>query len=340
MIKNITFPETGTGYIYKKLDKPIEPTRNRFHGRMNYTRDNYNEDYENALKQYKEELVYYNEHKDEYKLECAKFLIGRTINFEANKINIIFGSNGSGKTTILKALAGNALIPTDGLTKIVDPMEISYDIFGELTFNDILNTVDRYKQNTSIINWDGAPIYFDNFQKTKEQAKYFGDLSGSTLKNTGDEVQYLWIKDKISQGQNTIFIFSKILSIIENKLSLKDIIKPWEDRIKSKCLNDVWTTCYKYQIDYLKQFKNFDKPCPITVLFDEVDKSLDILNVWHLYSNILPTFVKKTNTQVILITHNPLILTESIRNNDIYNIISIDEEYTNNILKTLNSQKF
>ena len=44
---------------------------------------------------------------------------------------------------------------------------------------------------------------------------------------------------------------------------------------------------------------------------------------------VLPEFVKKTGVQVIIISHSPLVIMDKIRNNDMYNFISIDEEYTN-----------
>ena len=85
----------------------------------------------------------------------------------------------------------------------------------------------------------------------------------------------------------------------------------------------------------------FDKSCenlPGTFLFDELDKSLDILNIYNLYVNVLPAFVKKTGVQVIIISHSPMVLMDKIRNNEMYNFISIDEDYTNACLKLMEEE--
>ena len=85
---------------------------------------------------------------------------------------------------------------------------------------------------------------------------------------------------------------------------------------------------------------NYDKECPITLLLDEIDKSLDIETVWLLYHDILPQLVEKFGIQIICVTHSPLILTDTIYNSDKYNIISIDDEYTNNVRTLLKGNNF
>jgi hypothetical protein len=73
------------------------------------------------------------------------------------------------------------------------------------------------------------------------------------------------------------------------------------------------------------------------MLFDEVDKSMDILNVFLLYTEALPMLVEKTGVQIILVSHNPLVLLNKIREK--FNFISIDDEYTNECLKLVEQFK-
>ena len=104
---------------------------------------------------------------------------------------------------------------------------------------------------------------------------------------------------------------------------------------KEMNVNDVWEEAYKAQLDYYMGFENSCKRLPGTFLFDELDKSLDIVNIYHLYNHVLPKFVEATGVQIIIISHSPLVLSEKIRNNPMYNIISMDEEYTNKCIDIL-----
>jgi predicted ATPase len=151
----------------------------------------------------------------------------------------------------------------------------------------------------------------------------------------GKEIQYILGKDKISIGQNSIYLINRLFAIAQNHLSFKDIFKEYinEDGTRKKLkINDVWSNSYNIQLDYYMGFENSYKNLPGTFLFDELDKSLDILNIYNLYVNVLPELVKKTGVQVIIISHSPLVLMDKIRNNDMYNFISIDENYTKNCL--------
>jgi predicted ATPase len=73
------------------------------------------------------------------------------------------------------------------------------------------------------------------------------------------------------------------------------------------------------------------------MLFDEIDKSMDILNIFYLYSEILPKLIKETGIQIIMVSHSPLVLLNKIREN--INFISVDEKYTDECLKLVNQFK-
>ena len=179
MIKSVSFPEEGSGYIYKKPEKPEKPTKNYRYNRKGQT-------YEEAMEVYKKEMVYYKKHKGEFVLPCAKNLVGKAFEFQDGKVNVLFGPNASGKTTILNAIAGNAMIE-DGFTTFRKPIE-----FGFLVEEYNLKTViDKLKKNSSDVVWDGTPIYYDNFEYTKSNSYgMFGALMGSALQSLEDEIEY------------------------------------------------------------------------------------------------------------------------------------------------------
>ena len=96
----------------------------------------------------------------------------------------------------------------------------------------------------------------------------------------------------------------------------------------------IYVVCFEKEVSfsvfhyYFMKYENANSGNPNTFLFDEIDKSLDINNIYQLYVNIFPEIIKKYKTQIILVSHSPIILSDKIYNSDYYNIISIDEEYT------------
>ena len=209
--------------------------------------------------------------------------------------------------------------------------------FGEeASVESFRNALNKKMKNSANIEWDGVPIYYDNFANRRSNA--IGDLCGSVLgDDVGTEILYILGKDKVSLGQNSIYLINRLFNIAQQHLSYKDIFKEYinKDGTRKKLthkMNDVWADAYNVQLDYYMGFKNSCENLPGTFLFDELDKSLDILNVYNLYVNVLPEFVKRTGVQVIIISHSPLVLMDKIRNNEMYNFISIDEEYTKNCI--------
>lgn len=335
MIKSLTF--TGEyGYITEKIEEPTCPVRGVYGGHTPSWRK-LSEKEQERIKKWKKDHKEWEKHKDDYaNPHLVKNLLNRKFEFEEGKINIIFGPNASGKTTILRAIAGNAGCD-DGYPTLMSPLDIRD--FGEDT------TIEKFKErlvkkmrNSADIEWDGVPVYYDNFANRTNRGS-LGDLSGSVL---GDdlitEVQYIMGKDKISLGQNSIYLINRLFNIAQSHLSFKDIFKEYinEDGTRKKIrVNDTWAEAYNVQLDYYMGFSNSCENLPGTFLFDELDKSLDILNIYNLYVNVLPKFVKETGVQVIIISHSPLVLMDKIRNNDMYNFISIDEEYTNTCIEKL-----
>jgi hypothetical protein len=192
--------------------------------------------------------------------------------------------------------------------------------------------------NSAIVDWDGTPVYYDNFTNRKSYGA-LGDLSGSVL---GDdivtEIKYIMSKDNFSQGQNSMYLMSRLINIARQRLSYKDIFSKYvndDGTYKPMNVNNVWESAYKAQLDYYMGFENSLKNLPCTFLFDELDKSFDIVNTFYLYNTVLPKLVETTGIQIIIISHSPIVLSKKVRNNEMYNIISIDKDYTEECIKLL-----
>ena len=268
-------------------------------------------------------------------------LVGKLFTFSPDKINVIYAPNGAGKTTILRGIAGNAMT-MDGYTKIAKPTDLGYKLFDKETEEDYNNGVIKYidslKGNSCDMDWDGSPVYYHNFNRTENAGgSEIGGMLGSIFNSVGEEIQYRMGKSKISDGEKTRWLFNRVIDIIANSKdsTMKFII---EKQMHKKC-NDAWMMTEKACRDYFAKFPNYDKVSGMTILLDEVDKSLDLETIENLYMNVLPKLkLDYPYAQIILVTHTPLVLSNKIYDSEDYNIISLDESYTEdarNVIKRM-----
>lgn len=341
MIKSIKF--TGEfGYITKTVEPPTCPVRG--YGEYGfYKYENLSDEDKTKIDEWEKKYKDWEEnHKDEYvHPQLVKNLIGRTIEFKPGPgINIIFGPNASGKTTILKAIAGKGGT-TDGYPNLFSYLEVAKS-FSEPNLNAEYfgkNKIADLMLNSAEIDWDGTPIYYDNFANRQSHGS-IGDLCGSVL---GDDIMtellYVMNKTKISSGQNSIYLLNRLFDIAEQHLSFADVFKTYvnpDGSIKDDLgVNDLYDKAYRAQLEYYLSFPKALEKHPGTFLFDEIDKSMDIANINFLYNEALPRFVEKTGVQIIIISHSPLVLSDKIRNNELYNFISTDEDYTSKCFETM-----
>lgn len=334
MISSVTFPKTGKGYVYETIEEPSAPNRcYREYSNMS------KEEFAKAMSEYKKEYAEWKKHKDDYVNPfLADTLIGKTFNFKDHKINVLFGPNACGKTTLIKAIAGTALIK-DGFTKLIEPFAISHPLGEEMTMEHVKAQVEKLKQNSSTVVWDGSPVYVDRFSETYAQnSNTAGGLVGSLFTSFSEEVMYRVGKNRISEGQKTNYLLGKIIRRGLEQNSIKDIITPYLKEAEKG--NNIWKRCYALQAEYLQTFENYDKKSPTTFVFDEIDKSLDIMSVHRLYTEELPRVVEKLNLQIIMVSHNPIVLCDAVYNSDKYNIVSMVDGYTENARETLKNARF
>lgn len=280
--------------------------------------------------------------------QLVQNLLDRKMEFEGGKINVIFGPNASGKTTILKALGAYCCCGSsdnlDGWTNrfFITPHNASnkYNIFDSKSNNEDEVVEDSIRQimvNRADVEWDGVPVYSDNFFNRKTVGS-LGELCGSVFSDSGiEELHYHMEKGKMSKGQNSIFILNKITAMMQNEVSLDDILGD-----RKLDANDRWVSMFNANIRRLERIygESEHQNLKNTFMFDEMDKSMDIMNVAFLYGDLLPALVKRFGVQIIIVSHSPLILTRNIYENPLYNIISMNDEYTSECLEKLKNYSF
>ena len=272
-------------------------------------------------------------------------LLGKKFVFESHKINVIFGENAAGKSTIINTLAAYCQCGDannlDGWTNInfVNPLS-SHSFLSSSEENDekyvqqvVEDNINRLMKNNAVVEWDGIPVYNDSFSNRK-MTGWFGELTGSVLDSTLDEA--LWLTSRRSLGEKSIAILCKMIPKLEKPFTLEECLS----RVK-KNYNNIWEVYQKALVQRLKRFNSgFSGETVNTFMFDEIDKSMSISNVVTLYTKILPSLVEKTGCQIIIVSHSPVIITEQVYDSRFYNIINVTEGYAEECKSILSGFKF
>ena len=272
-------------------------------------------------------------------------LLGKKFVFEPHKINVIFGENAAGKSTIINTLAAYCQCGDadnlDGWTNVnfVNPLS-SHSILSSSEENDekyvqqvVEDDINRLMKNNAVVEWDGIPVYNDSFSNRK-MTGWFGELTGSVLDSALDEA--LWLTSRRSLGEKSIAILCKMIPKLEKPFTLEECLS----RVK-KNYNNIWEVYQKALVQRLKRLNSgFSGDTVNTFMFDEIDKSMSISNVVTLYTKILPSLVEKTGCQIIIVSHSPVIITEQVYNSRFYNIINVTEGYAEECKSILSGFKF
>ena len=272
-------------------------------------------------------------------------LLGKKFVFEPHKINVIFGENAAGKSTIINTLAAYCQCGDannlDGWTNInfVNPLS-SHSFLSSSEENDekyvqqvVEDDINRLMKNNAVVEWDGIPVYNDSFSNRKMLGQ-LGELTGSVLDSVLDEA--LWLTSRRSLGEKSIAILCKMIPKLEKPFTLEECLS----RVK-KNYNNIWEVYQKALVQRLKRLNSGFSGEPVnTFMFDEIDKSMSISNVVTLYTKILPSLVEKTGCQIIIVSHSPVIITDQVYDSRFYNIINVTEGYAEECKSILSGFKF
>ena len=272
-------------------------------------------------------------------------LLGKKFVFEPHKINVIFGENAAGKSTIINTLAAYCQCGDadnlDGWTNInfVKPLP-SHSFLSSSEENDekyvqqvVEDDINRLMKNNAVVEWDGIPVYNDSFSNRKMLGQ-LGELTGSVLDSVLDEA--LWLTSRRSLGEKSIAILCKMIPKLEKPFTLEECLS-----CVKKDYNNIWKVYQKALVQRLKRLNSGFSGEPVnTFMFDEIDKSMSISNVVTLYTKILPSLVEKTGCQIIIVSHSPVIITDQVYDSRFYNIINVTEGYAEECKSILSGFKF
>ena len=332
--EKMVLTESGESKIkeYKKTHKESDYDRLTDIGWVRRARLYENEDYNYVDQGYKNPQLVDN-------------LLGKKFVFEPHKINVIFGENAAGKSTIINTLAAYCQCGDadnlDGWTNInfVKPLP-SHSFLSSSEENDekyvqqvVEDNINRLMKNNAVVEWDGIPVYNDSFSNRKMLGQ-LGELTGSVLDSVLDEA--LWLTSRRSLGEKSIAILCKMIPKLEKPFTLEECLS-----CVKKDYNNIWKLYQKALVQRLKRLNSGFSGEPVnTFMFDEIDKSMSISNVVTLYTKILPSLVEKTGCQIIIVSHSPVIITDQVYDSRFYNIINVTEGYAEECKSILSGFKF
>jgi AAA15 family ATPase/GTPase len=274
-----------------------------------------------------------------------KCVLKHEFKFEPDKVNVIFGPNGSGKTTILKTIAEHCMCgsQSDGndgytsLTKYFRCVELftwgEKDTSKEKEMERLVNLIQKKSGNEANVDWDGQAVYYENMAGRKTYNE-LGNLVGGLIESFAEEIVWHMEQKSSSAGQKTMYLISKLNNVLK-KCPTPDQLHDENRALRAKSTRDYEEMRLDTILDYyMKYYVKTDDPYP-TLLLDEMDKSLDLLNVMALYSEVLPAIQKHFHVQIIVVRHSPVILLDKIFKSDRYNIVSMSEKYTRECRKEL-----
>lgn len=224
-------------------------------------------------------------------IKSIQFTNGYPLNIEwvGNKqfnfkpgINVLFGPNGCGKSTILKTLKAYCGITGGGWTFFSDPMQLASNSFP---FGYIGLTPSRC---SAIVDWDGTPTFFNDGDIKVNDTFFYMNERHSDDGITSQAEQLDLLAEKPSSGQYRIKMVNKVFNNIRNipGISENDIPANYKH---ADCLKE------------LQYWNSLSRIGPQTILLDEPERALSLALQKKLFEEILPQF---SDMQIILATHS------------------------------------
>jgi predicted ATP-dependent endonuclease of OLD family len=225
--------------------------------------------------------------------------------------NVLFGSNGCGKSTLMKCVKSYCAIEHAGWSRISDHMSLGAGDVKAFPF--VYRVFTPTKECDTIVEWDGSPTFYNDSDLRIDDMSWFYNkdiLKREGLTTEAEQMDY--IAKRPSSGQTRMQKLNKIFNIAMNPPKFWETSPNPGNRFE------------RMEIHYINSLPKNGK---VTILLDEPEKSLSIPKQIELF-RLLKSFQDKF--QIIISTHSPFILFE-----DGINIIEMEADYINTCKNTI-----
>lgn len=248
-----------------------------------------------------------------YAADLEAFKDGVEYNFKPG-INIIIGPNGSGKSTLIQMLSMFFWCSSSMGSKFPDGLDM---IDRDKLFNDDNSLKDgiEIKSDYSLKVFAFKP--YKDFKRDDGLSNFSNfSLMASSMRS--------------SVGEGTLLSLQALFNLIFNKeQDYIFVAKEVKDKINN--VNDTWKRRFTNLYEYYKKNQIKPKENEVTILLDEPDRNLDILNIDDVY-DILS--FHKPQTQIVASIHNPILIYKLSKNKDI-NFIEFGNGYLEKVRKII-----
>lgn len=225
--------------------------------------------------------------------------------------NVLFGSNGCGKSTLMKCIKAYCAIEHGGWSKISNYMSLG--VGGVKNFPMVYRALTPTKECDTIVEWDGSPTFYNDSDLRIDDMAWFYNkdiLAQEGLTSPAEQMDYM--AKRPSSGQTRMQKLNKIFNIAMNPPDFTLTTPNPGNRFE------------QMEVQYIRSLPRNGK---VTILLDEPEKSLSIPKQIELF-RLLKSFQDKF--QIIISTHSPFILFE-----DNINIIEMEADYINTCKNTI-----
>ena len=228
-------------------------------------------------------------------------MLKKPLQFNAG-LNILWGPNGCGKTTLLKTLAAYSFCPGGGWTRLFAPMEI-LGLLGDAAVQ-LPEALAKFAPGhaKAEFGWDRIPVFFSNGNDGVRIDAFAEDETDSPDGITSVEEQMLSALKPKSSGETRA-------SKLDNALRLLQSAPDFAVFEPSKAINDLAKACFQAQADYLAK-RTDPATSRVTILMDEPDKHLDAEKAYAFWTELVPHLSQ--HAQVIISSHHPFCLSHIV----------------------------
>lgn len=225
----------------------------------------------------------------------------RKINFGPG-LNILFGPNGCGKSTLIQILAAYTGVDKQGWSGFVTPHTFFRNADIKNQYPEIFKALSPGNCGANV-EWNGYPTFCFDGVPVGQQALSVDEI-GDTFLSVTEGLSEIF--NKPSAGLRIITRINRIPEILKNAPDITQHSRGYEGH------NDLWRAREDMFIEYVKSIRTCKGDQTITVLLDEADRSLSIPNQKLLWRKFIPDLAKYY--QVIAATHSPFSLHQDTAN--------------------------